>query len=191
MSKTVKNLLTDEYRQSYGELGDACVVDVTRLDGVSANRFRRALHEKNIKVQVVKNSLARRALGDLPLGPLARALDGPCALVTGGESAIDLAKTLVNLKKIYPNLELKQSILEGDPDLLEVERVAKMKGRTEVLGDLAGLLLSPAASLAGCLNGPGGRLAGCLKAMADKEQHEDRRDERDTAAATDTSSSIV
>lgn len=169
MSKAVKNLLTEEYRQSYGELDNACVVDVTRLDGVSANRLRRALNAKNIKVQVVKNSLARRALADLPLGPLANALDGPCALVTGGESAIDMAKVLVDLKKTYPTLELKQSILEGDPDLIEVERVARMKGRVELLSDLAGLLLSPAASLAGCLKGPGGRLAGCFKAMAEKE----------------------
>ncbi len=170
MSKYVKDLLTQEYRQKFSELADACVIDVTKLDGVSANRFRRELSEKNIKVQVVKNSLARRALDDQPLGPLARALDGPCALVTGGESAIDTAKALVDLKKNYPELELKLGILEGDPDLIEVEKVAKLKSRTEVLGDLAGLLLSPAARLAGAIKGPGGRLAGCVKAMADKEE---------------------
>lgn len=172
MSKVVKNLLTEEYRKSYSETSDACVVDVTRLSGVSANRFRRDLSEKHIKVQVVKNSLAQRALGDLPLGPLVKELDGPCALVTGGESAIDMAKTLVALKKSYPTLELKKSILEGDPDLIETEQLAKMKNRIEVLGDLAGLLLSPAASLAGAINGPGGRLAGCLQAMADKDEAE-------------------
>jgi large subunit ribosomal protein L10 len=40
----------------------------------------------------------------------------------------------------------------------------------ELLGQIAGLILSPGAQLAAAIQGPGGKLAGCVKAMADKEE---------------------
>lgn len=89
-------------------------------------------------------------------------------LVTGGESVIDVAKTLVSLKKTYPKVELKIGMVDGDPDLLEVERMAKLKNRVETLGEVAMLIMSPGRRLAGCINAPGGKIAGCLKAIADK-----------------------
>lgn len=169
MSKTVKDLISKEYAAKFDGIDSACVVNVVGLDAISTNRLRGDLREKSIKIQVIKNRLARRALTDSPLGPLAASLDGPCALVTGGESVIDVAKLLVDLKKTYPKIELKQAMLEGDPDLVEVEQVAKMKNRIETLGEVAMLIASPGGNLAGAINGPGGRLAGCVKAIADKE----------------------
>lgn len=168
MSKPVKDWITQEYRDRYQSVDSACVVSVIGLDAISTNRLRGELRSKNIRLQVIKNSLARRALGESTLAPLAKALEGPCALVTGGESVIDLAKTLVELKKSYPALELKLGMLDGDPELVEIERLAKMKSRVDLLGELAMLIASPGRRLAGCLAGPGGRIAGCLKAIADK-----------------------
>ncbi|MCH7704661.1 MAG: hypothetical protein IIB61_06085 [Planctomycetes bacterium] len=43
-----------------------------------------------------------------------------------------------------------------------------MKGRLELLGDVAGLITSPARALAGCLGSPQAKIAGCLEAMVDK-----------------------
>lgn len=172
MSKPVKDLMTQEYRQRYENVDSACVVSVIGMDAISTNRLRGTLRSKEIRLQIVKNSLARRAFADRPLAPLAESFTGPCALVTGGESAIDLAKTLVELRKTYPAIELKLGMLGGDPELVEVERLAKMKNRAELLGELAMLIGSPGRRLAGCLAGPGGRIAGCLKAIADKEDGE-------------------
>ena len=172
MSKPVKDLITQEYRQEFQDVDAGCVVSVIGLDGVSANRFRNELHTKDLCVRVVKNSLARRALADRPLAPLTDSLDGPCALVTGAESAIDIAKLLVELKKSYPALELKRGMLEGDPELIEVESLAKMKNRVELLAEVAMLMSSPGRSLAGALAGPGGRIAGCLEVLADGDEGE-------------------
>jgi large subunit ribosomal protein L10 len=170
MSKPVKDLITQEYVGRYSKLSNACLVSVIGLDAISTNKLRGTLRARRIEMQVLKNSLARRAFADGPLAPLAGALDGPCALVVGGESIIDVAKALVEMKKTYPGIELKQGILEGDPDLVDVERLARMKSRGELLSDLAMLIASPGRRLAACLLGPGGRLAGCFKAMADKEE---------------------
>lgn len=170
MSKPVKDLITKEYHERYAELDSACVISVIGLDGIAANRLRGELASKKIRLQVVKNSLARRAFSEGALAPLGNALDGPCALVTGGESIIDVAKTLIEIKKSYPLVDLKVGILGGDPDLIPIERLAQMKSRQELLGEIAMLISSPGRRLAGCLQGPGGRIAGCLKAIADKEE---------------------
>ena len=170
MSKPVKNVMTQEYVGRYGQLGNACVVSVIGLDAVSTNQLRGELFRKNLELHVVKNSLARRAFAGTAMEPLGQALEGPCALVTGEGSAIDLAKTLVDLQKNYPKVELKIGILDGDAELIDVAQLAKMKGRQELLADLAGMIHGPAAKLAGCLVGPGGRLAGCFKAIAEKQE---------------------
>jgi large subunit ribosomal protein L10 len=180
MSKPVKDLIAREYRRRYEGVDSACVVSVIGLDAISTNRVRGELGSQNIRLQVVKNSLARRAFADGPLEPLASILQGPCALVTGGESVIDVAKSLVRLQKTYPLIELKQGMLDGDPELLEVEQLARMKTRLELVGELALLIASPARSMAGGLAAPGGRIAGCLKAIGDRyDGHQDDTDQDD------------
>ncbi|MGQ9651944.1 MAG: 50S ribosomal protein L10 [Phycisphaerae bacterium] len=170
MSKATKDLITHEYADRYAKLANACVVSVIGLDAISTNKLRGELRSMKISLHVVKNSLARRALADGPLAPLASALEGPCALVVGGESIIDVAKALVELKKKYPAIELKKGILEGDPDLLDIERLSQMKSRGDLLAEVAMLIASPGRRLAGCIRGPGGRLAGCFKTIADREE---------------------
>jgi large subunit ribosomal protein L10 len=170
MSKPVKDIISHEYESRYGGLDSACVVNVIGLDAISTNRLRNELRAKNIRLQVVRNSLARRALANHPLAPLTSAMEGPCALVTGGDSMIDVAKTLVAMKKTYPKLELKVGILEGEPEVFDLEQMSKMKSRIEMLGEVAMMIASPGRRLAGCLASPGGKIAGCVKAIIEKAE---------------------
>jgi len=170
MSKAVKDLITDEYKTRYAEVGSACLVSVIGLGAAETNQLRGELRERSIRLQVVKNSLARRALADRPLAALGSVLTGPCALVTGNEPVIEIAKLLVEVKKKYPQLELKVGIIEGEPDLIDVEQLAKRMGLAELRSELSMLIASPGRSLAGALNGAGGRLAGAIQAVADKQE---------------------
>ena len=168
MSKRVKTLGSNELARRYSDTDSCCVVSVAGLDATSTNRLRHTLREQSIELRVVKNSLARRALADRPLGPLVARLAGPCAFATGGASVVEVAKELARLAREYPQLELKEGIIEGDEQLIPVSDIAKMRSRAETIGDLVGLIVSPARRLAGCLTGPGGRIAGCVKAIAEK-----------------------
>lgn len=170
MSKVVKDAVTQEYGKRYGSLADACLVDVTRLNVIDVTQLRQALRKKRIEVQVVKNSLARRAFAGTRLAPLAAGFDGPCALVTGGDSIIDVARALVEAKKTYVKLELKKGICDGDPALLTVDEISKLRGKREILGEVALLISSPGRAISGCLRGAGGRIAGCVKSLADKAE---------------------
>jgi len=170
MSKPIKNMMSEEYLRRYSGLTGACLVSVIGLDAVSTNKLRGELRAKELRLQTVKNSLARRALTGTVVAPLMEALKGPCSVVTGESSAIEIAKILLALKKTYPKMELKVGMLDGDPDLIDIERLATMKGRTELQGEVAMLIRSPGGRLAGCLAGPAGRIAGCVKAIVEKAE---------------------
>jgi large subunit ribosomal protein L10 len=168
MSKPIKEMVRAELASRYADARSACVVDLTGLSVQSTERLRRALREKSARVQVVKNSMARRAFAGTALEPLGNALEGPCALVTSEESIIDAAKSLVELAKEFASLQLKQALFEGDPALLTVEQLSRMRSKSEIIGEAAMLIASPGRALAGCLSSPQGKIAGCLKAMIEK-----------------------
>lgn len=168
MSKPVKEMITAELRGRYEGVDSACVVDVTGLNVQTQESIRRKLREKSSRLEVIRNSLARKAFKDTPLEPLAASFSGPCALVTTSESLTDVAKALVECAKEFEKLTLKDAIIEGDPGLMSVVELAKMKGRTELLGEVAMLVASPGRAIAGCLGSPQSKIAGCLKAIVDK-----------------------
>jgi large subunit ribosomal protein L10 len=168
MSKPLKQMMTDSLRRRFEGVESACVVDLTGLDVGSTTMLRRSLRDKSISMQIVKNSMAARAFQGTALEPLGQSLEGPCALVTGGDSIIEVAKTLVEAAKEFAAISLKQAIIEGDPALMQVEAVARLKSRLELIGEAAWLALSPARAIAGCVASPQAKIAGCLKAIADK-----------------------
>ncbi len=168
MSKAIKALMTEQLRERYAGMNSACVVELTGLNVQAQERLRRNLRAKSGRLEVVKNSLARHALKGGPLDPLGPTLVGPCALVSSSGSLIEVAKLLVEAAKDFKNLKLKQGILDGDPTPLSVETIAKMRGRTEILGELLMLLSSPARAIAGCLKSPQSKIAGCLKTIIEK-----------------------
>ncbi len=65
-------------------------------------------------------------------------------------------------------MDLKDGIIEGDPDLVPVERIARMKGVAEIRADLAGMLASAYRRLGGAICGPIGSAAACIKTLAEK-----------------------
>ncbi len=75
---------------------------------------------------------------------------------------------LVEATKEFKALKLKEAIFDGDPSLMTVESLAKMRGRSEILGELALLVSSPGRAIAGCIRSPQSKIAGCLKAMIEK-----------------------
>lgn len=168
MSKAVKEMVAEEYRKRYDGVESMCVVGLAGLAVSEQEALRASLLQRSARMQVVKNSLARRAFRNGPLEPLGEVLSGPCALVTSDDSVIGAAKALVEACKEFKTLELKQAILEGDPELLTVEQISKFKTRVELIGEIAMLVSSPGRAIAGCLGSPQAKIAGCLKAIVEK-----------------------
>lgn len=170
MSKFVKQMMIDSICKEVGTCNELLVVDASKVDAVTANRFRLAMIKKQIRVMGVRNAVARRALQDLGIKSLDHALQGPSTLVWGGEDVVALAKEIVQAAKDYKNLEVKGGTLAGTPlNAEQVEQLSKSPGKKELLSQIVGLMLSPGRRIGGALLGAGGRLAGQVKAIADKE----------------------
>lgn len=170
MSKPVKAMVTEELKKRYAGVDSACIVNVTGLGVKAQEKLRRTLRERSARMQIIKNSLAKNAMKDTPLAPLGDTLTGPCALITSSQSLIEIAKLLVEAAKEFGKLELKHALLDGDPSTMTIVELSKMRGKRELLGELAMLVGSPGRAIAGCLAGPQGRIAGCLKTLADKPE---------------------
>ncbi len=169
MSKLVKDVITKDLRRRYADLDSALLVEFVGVDGNTNNAFRGELRERQMRLEIVKNSMFRRATGDSKLAPLHRDLQGPSALLTGGESIIDIAKLVHEWRGKIKGLRPKSAVLEGEyVDAEAVERLHKMLTKGEMQARLAGAIMGPARKLAGAINAGGANIAGCLKAMIAK-----------------------
>jgi len=173
MSKYVKNLITEHLRDQFKEVGDALLVNMVGLDANANNRLRAELHEKDIRVVVVKNSLAARAMAGTPLGTLFAGLAGSSAICWGGDDIVCLAKEVTRLAKEeqYEAFRATGGVMDGERISAEqVEEVSKWPSREEMLSRLIGQILSPGAQLAAQVKGPAGTLAGQIAQRAENEQ---------------------
>jgi large subunit ribosomal protein L10 len=171
MSKVVKQLMISDLQAQLGDCREVLVVDVSKLDGVTTNKWRLGLQKKQIRVLGIKNALAAKALADIGLPGVRDVLKGPSALVWGGEDIVALAKEISEAVRQLQKLEIKGGAV-GETSLSaeQVDSLSKSPGRRELLAQIAGLIRSPGGMLAGAIQGPGGKLAGCVKAIGDKEE---------------------
>jgi len=189
MSKAIKEMMIRDIQSRLGDCRDLLVVDASRLDAITDNRFRLALHEQGIQILQVKNTLIRKALEASGTGVLDHCLAGPSAIVWGGEDAVVLSKEIAKWARELEPLEIKGASIDGQPlDAAAVNALSKSPGRLELLAQISGLLLSPGARLSGALLGPGGKLQGQIAAMADgdgdgSEGGGSEDDKQDDAAA--------
>lgn len=169
MSKLVKGMMEQSLSGRYAQLDSALWVELVGADGLTTNSMRRALRSKNMRIEVVRNALFRRACSSGPLSRLAESLEGPSALVTGGDSLIDVAKVIEEWLPKIAGLKLRGAVLEGEYlDERAVKGLSKMPTKRDVLAQVAGAARSPGAKLAAAINSGGGRIAGCIKALIEK-----------------------
>lgn len=173
MSKPVKKLIREELTRRFDGLTSLAVVGFTGLDAVSTNNIRGRLREKDIRMSVVKNSLARQAFAALGMDGAKDLLDGPCAIAYGSDSVVTVVRELLDIHEESPALTVKAAILEGEifgED--QIEALSKYPNRDEAISQALGSVLSGGGNLVGALIGPGGKLASILKTIEDSHDAE-------------------
>jgi large subunit ribosomal protein L10 len=172
MSKPVKEMMVRDYAARLDGVRDALVVSVRGVKGTDTTRMRGQFASRGIRITVVRNALARRAIQGSTLEPLARVLEGPSALAYGSASVVEVAREIVSRLDAFPGIELKGAVLDGE--LFEgadgVKALSRYPTRVEAIGRVAARAAGPGRSLAAAFIGPGARVAGALADIRDRLQ---------------------
>jgi large subunit ribosomal protein L10 len=144
----------------------AIVTDYRGLTVAQMTRLRRDIRDASGEYQVIKNTLARRALKDTEYGLLGAILEGTNGWVFGYEDPVALSKALVKFSEQNEKLAIKGGVLEGEYlDQAKVKLLARMPSRPELQAKLLALLQAPATQLVRLIQEPGAKMARLLEAV--------------------------
>jgi large subunit ribosomal protein L10 len=170
MSKQIKQMEMDALKATFNGIRDMVLLSVSGLTCQADNQLRLGLRKKNIRLQLVKNSLARRVFNELGLksGYLQ---DGPTLVAWGAGSLSELSRELETvLKKNEKQMKVKGALSEGQQ--VTFKQALAMPTRAEAAGRVLMLALAPARRVAGQIRGPAGKVAGQVKAIGEKKPEE-------------------
>jgi large subunit ribosomal protein L10 len=125
--------------------------------------FRRELRPTGASFAIVKNTLARRALSETEASDLTAHFKGPVAVVWAKEDVVSPAKVIRKHAKEIETLSVKAGVFEGKViSKDEVEGIASLPSREELLSSLLALMNAPATQLVRLLNAPATKLVRTL-----------------------------
>lgn len=186
MSKLVKDLVTGHLQRELDGVQDMLLVNVVGLSANNTTELRKKLREKNIRLLVVKNSLARRATEGTQLATAFEGSSGALAMVWGATDIVTLAKEVVKLAtdSQFEAFEARGGVMDGGHlSAEEVKQVSKWPTREEQLSILMGQVLAPGALLASQLGSAGGALASQIKQRGEGAEAEADAPAADAPAA--------
>jgi large subunit ribosomal protein L10 len=167
MSKIIKQMEMDALKNTFKDVRDLVVLSSTKLSCKGDYNLRASLRKKSIRVQMVKNSLARRVFDELGM-QVDQYWGGSTLLAWGSTSLADLSKELeAFVKKNDKTLKVKGAIAEGQP--VSFQAALRMPTRAEAAGRVVGLAMSPASRLISQFAGPGASLASQLKTLCERK----------------------
>lgn len=173
-SRAEKAELIDEIGE---KLTEHPIIYLTNFSGLSvaqSNDLRGRFREAGVDYQVTKNTLAQIALDRIEgMDVLEEFFHGPTA-VAYSEDPAKPARVIQDFAEDedVERPELKVAWIEGElyegPEALGT--LADLKSREELIGEIVGLLQSPAQNITGALQGPGQTLGGILKSLAEEDE---------------------
>ena len=169
MSKPIKEMVTSELRGRYGDLESALWIEFAGVSGLATTAFRKKLAGKKMRMELVKTALFKRASSGTKLAKLGEVAKGQVALVTGGESVIEVAKAIEAEMATIKGIKLRAAILEGEfVGENQIGQLSKMPTKRDLQARVAACVKAPGGKLAAAMLSGGSNIAGCLKAMVEK-----------------------
>lgn len=159
-------VLTEQLKDS----SSAMVLSFTKLTVDKDQAFRNEVRETGATYRVVKNTLARLAAKGTPFEEASEHFKGVTSIATTNGEPIDLSKVIAkHVKESKGIFEFKAGVVDGRIiDFSEVEKIATLPSKEELIGKLLFLLNAPAQRLATVLSAVPRNLAIVLKQTSER-----------------------
>jgi len=130
--------------------------------------FRAEAQKQSVHVQVVKNTLLKRALAGTPFAVMDHLLKGPLVFAAA-EDPVALAKLFTDHAKRFDKLVITGGVLSGKQiDAVAIAQLSKMPSREELLARLLGTMQAPVSGFVRTLNEVPSRFVRTLAAVRDQ-----------------------
>jgi len=173
MTKEEKQIAIEELVERISDAGVFYLADTSSMDAGKTSDLRRACFKNNVQMSVVKNKLLQKALEKIEgkeYSEMYESLSGPTAIMFSeiGNAPAKLIRDFrkKNDKPVLKAAYIEESIYVGDDQL---NTLCDIKSKEELIGEVVGLLQSPAKNVISALKSSGGTIAGLVKTLSERE----------------------
>ena len=149
------------------------LTDISGLNSIETSNLRRLCFKSDVKLEVMKNTLLEKAMtaSDKEFGDLLDTLKGNTSVMVADVGNAP-AKVIKDFRKKSDKPILKGAIIESDIYLGDdqLELLANIKSKEEIIGEIILLLQSPAKNVISALKSSGNKLSGIIKTLSEKEE---------------------
>lgn len=176
MTKSQKNDAIALLKEKFSQYNNFYLADSSSLTVEQVNALRRVCFEKKVEMRVAKNTLIRKALEAINAESYSGVYDslkGQTAIMfseNAKEPAVIISGFRQKTNGERPVLKaafIDTDVFVGDEQLATLTR---LKSKHELIGEIIGLLQSPAKNVIGALQSGGNKLAGILKTLEERAQ---------------------
>jgi len=172
MTREEKSQVIEDLTAQLADSAHIYLADISGLNAETTSRLRRACFKANVKLAVVKNTLLAKAMesSDKDFGELPTTLKGNTSIMLS-ETGNAPAKVIKEFRKKSDKPLLKGAFIEeaiyiGDEQL---DALVDIKSKEELIGEIVGLLQSPAKNVISALKSGGSTIAGLVKTLQERE----------------------
>lgn len=174
MTREEKNQVIDILTDKINNSTHMYITNTLGLNASDTVALRRECFKNDIELVVAKNTLLKKAIekSDKDLSELFETLTGPSSIMFS-ETGNKPAKLIKDFRK---KNDLEKPILKGafvEEEVYigndQVETLASIKSKDELIGDVIGLLQAPVVNVISALQSGGNTLSGILKTLEEKE----------------------
>lgn len=190
MTREEKEQSISELTEKLEKSSNFYLTDISGLTVTESNNLRRLCFNKGVELKVVKNTLLRKAMerAEGNYDESYEVLKGNTALFFSESGSLP-AKLIKDFRKKSERPILKAAFVEqtfyfGDEEL---NTLATIKSKNELIGDIIGLLQSPITNVISGLKSGGSTLSGLLKALEERPEQAAKVEEPVTESKSDES----
>ncbi len=174
MTRQEKATIIEELKDKFSKNAHYYITDASGLSVAQVNNFRRLCFSKGVEYRVFKNTLIKKAMDELNTDHalIDDQLKGFSGIIFSEEAANAPAKVITEYRKKQSMTKplLKAAYIDSDFFIGEenLKMLSELKSKNELIGEVIGLLQSPAKNVVSALLSGKNTIGGLVKALSER-----------------------